>query len=202
MRALAYILIGIIISMFGLILFRSPEDSWICKDGAWVKHGNPTAAKPTVSCPKKGGTMKFVSPAFSDNGTLPAVYTCQGQGASPPFTIAQVPAGTRSLALTMDDPDAPGGIFHHWLVFNITPQTTEITEDHLPPGSIVGANSTGASAYTAACPPGGIHRYVFTLFALDSVLNLEPTASRSEFDSAIRNHTLEKVTLTASYGRK
>src|SRR6266540_1916694 len=108
--------------------------------------------------------MTLSSPAFPNNGAIPAKYTCDGANVSPPLTIGDVPSGTKSLALTVDDPDAPGGTFTHWLVWKIPPTTTSIGE-----GEHIGTeekSSFGKPGYGGPCPPSGLHHYVFTLYAL------------------------------------
>ena len=108
--------------------------------------------------------MTLSSPAFANNGAIPAKYSCDGANVSPPLTIAGVPADAKSLALTVDDPDAPGGSFTHWLVWKIPPSTTTIAE-----GQHLGTeeqNGFGKPGYGGPCPPNGQHHYVFTLYAL------------------------------------
>lgn len=146
--------------------------------------------------------MKFVSPAFTDNGQLPQKYSCQGEGMSPPLTIGDVIPLAKSLAIVVDDPDAPTGTFHHWIVWNIDPKTTEIKENTLPSDAVMGANSTGQTGFIPACPPVGTHRYIFTLYALDNPLTLPAGAQRSEFDRAISGHVLMQTTLTGRYTKQ
>jgi len=109
-------------------------------------------------------TMTLSSPAFANNGAIPAKYTCDGANVSPPLMIAGVPADAKSLALTVEDPDAPGGTFTHWLVWKVPPSTTAIVE-----GQHVGTeekNGFGKPGYGGPCPPSGLHHYVFTLYAM------------------------------------
>ncbi|HEY6140066.1 MAG TPA: YbhB/YbcL family Raf kinase inhibitor-like protein [Thermoanaerobaculia bacterium] len=108
--------------------------------------------------------MMLASPAFPNNGAIPAKYTCDGANVSPPLTISATPAGTKSLAITVDDPDAPGGSFTHWLVWNIPASTATIAE-----GQHIGTEETngfGKTGYGGPCPPNGLHHYVFTLYAM------------------------------------
>lgn len=108
--------------------------------------------------------MTLTSPAFANNGPIPAKYTCDGANVSPPLAIAGVPSGAKSLALTVEDPDAPGGTFTHWLAWNIAPSTTSIGE-----GQHIGTeeqNGFGKPGYGGPCPPSGLHHYVFTLYAM------------------------------------
>ncbi len=198
-RSFIFILFGIVLSGFGLLLLRGSEDTWICTEGVWVMHGHPRAGKPTVPCPIKRTGMKLMSTAVSAAGELSETYTCHGANASPPFTIADVPPTAQSLALTLDDPDAVDGTFHHLIIWNIRPDTRSIAENEMPKDASVGNNSAGLAGYAAPCPPSGTHRYVFTLYALDNVLTLPEGATFSEFSTAIARHTMTKTTLTGSY---
>src|ERR1043166_8874141 len=109
-------------------------------------------------------TMTLSSSAFANNGAIPAKYTCDGANVSPPLTIAGVPPGAKSLALTLDDPDAPGGSFGHWLVGKIPPSTPSIGEgQHL---GVEEQNGFGKPGYGGPCPPSGLHHYAFTLYAM------------------------------------
>ncbi len=200
-RAIAFVFLGIIIAGFALLASRGNEDTWICQNGMWVKHGNPSDPKPLIPCRTKADRMNIFSPAFTDNGKLPAKYSCQGEGMSPPFSFVGVPTAAKSLALFLDDPDAPFGIFHHWLVWNIDPKATEIQENGVLEGVAIGTNSAGASAYEPACPPSGTHRYIFTLMALDTKLTLTDTATRPEFDAASKGHVIATATLTTRYAK-
>lgn len=195
-RSVLYILFGIMISALVLLFVRGGGGSWICRNGSWVRYGKPKGDKPAVPCQKKGGTMKVTSARFSDGGEIPVEYTCQGQGMSPPITVSGIPPRTQTLALTLDDPDAPGGTFRHWIVWGIPAGVTEIPQDGLPDGSVMGTNSAGLSAYMPPCPPTGTHRYVFTVFALDTVPHIEAGASHAEFTSALRGHVLLEAELT------
>src|SRR6266568_2267554 len=119
---------------------------------------------------KKMDTLKITSPAFAHNGTIPAAFTCDGADSMPPLAIGGVPQKAKSLALIMDDPDAPVGTWVHWVAWNIAPQTTEIIEHSVPAGAVQGRNSWGRNSYGGPCPPSGTHRYFFKLYALDASL--------------------------------
>lgn len=157
--------------------------------------------KPSISSPAT--SMKISSTAFADNGSLPSQYTCDGQSISPPLQIGEVPANAKSLALILRDPDAPvAGGFIHWILWNIPPQTTEIPENSIPSGAVQGRNSTGKSQWTAPCPPSGAHHYQFTLYALDTGLDIPPSTDKSGLEKAMQGHTLAQNTLTGLYQRK
>jgi Raf kinase inhibitor-like YbhB/YbcL family protein len=126
--------------------------------------------------------MTIMSPAFLYGGMIPAKYTADGADSSPPLYVSAVPGATRTLALICDDPDAPGGTWVHWVLFNIPPDAKELkeglpTDARLPDGSCQGVNDFGSLGYGGPAPPSGTHRYVFSLSALDCVLDCSPVAA-------------------------
>ena len=155
--------------------------------------------------------LTLTSSAFPNGGMIPAKYTCDGDRTlSPPLTIAGVPKGAKSLVLIMDDPDVPKqlrpeGVFDHWVVFNIPPDTTSIGEGGPVPG-ISGANGRGDAAYTGPCPPPEYepseHRYIFKLYALDSLLSLGTGATKKEVLDALASVRIEEAELVGRYSRK
>jgi Raf kinase inhibitor-like YbhB/YbcL family protein len=151
--------------------------------------------------PVKEGTMQISSPAFGENQTIPAKYTCDGAETSPPLHIAGVPAPARSLVLVVDDPDAPGGTFDHWLLFDIPPQTTDLAEGKAAVGRS-GTNGFGRTGYGGPCPPDREHRYFFRLYALDQELNLRQGVSRDDLEKAMQGHIMAQAQLMARYDRK
>ena len=146
--------------------------------------------------------MTLTSSAFRDNEVIPRKYTCEAAGARVPLTIGDVPYDTKSLALVVDDPDAPSGTFTHWTVWNISPTTTEITEKGLPAGAVEGMTSFGKIGWGAPCPPLGTHRYYFKLYALNSLLNLPATTTLQALTSEIQSSLLAQVTLRGSYTKR
>lgn len=146
--------------------------------------------------------MEISSPAFSAGTAIPAKYTCDARDLSPSLVIGSVPAGTRSLALIMDDPDAPGGTWVHWVAWNIPPETRVIPENSLPAGAVQGRNSWRRAGYGGPCPPSGTHRYVFKLFALDTTLKLAPSAGTVELERAMQGHLLASGQLMGTYARR
>src|SRR5688572_27123925 len=132
--------------------------------------------------------MKITSVAFRDGERIPEQYSRDGADKSPPLHIVDVPAGTRSLALIMDDPDAPTGTFTHWIVFDIDPKLTDIGEDSVPQMSRQGTNDYGEVQYGGPQPPSGEHRYFFKLFALDKKLDLSRGSTRAEVERAMDGH--------------
>jgi hypothetical protein len=148
-----------------------------------------------------GATMKVTSSAFHEGGNIPSKFTCDGSDTSPPLQIRGVPSGAKSLVLIADDPDAPGGLFTHWLVWNIPSQTDSIAEGSAPKG-VQGANDFGKSGYRGPCPPSGTHRYSFKIFALDRELELRSGAKRSQVEAAMKGHVIAQGELVGRYARK
>ena len=154
---------------------------------------------------KKSADMILTSPAFQNNGPIPAKYSCDGGNINPELQIQNTPKEAKSLALIMDDPDATGGrTFTHWIVWNIDPKTAVIKEESTPPSSIEGMTDFGRSGYGGPCPPRGSkpHRYFFKLYALDVRLDLPAGASKSSLESEIKKHLLAQTELVGLYGRK
>jgi Raf kinase inhibitor-like YbhB/YbcL family protein len=150
----------------------------------------------------KTNPMKISSPEFENNSNIPAKFTCDGEGASPALLLGDIPAGAKSLAFILHDPDAPvAGGFTHWMVFNIDPKTTEIPENGVPADAVQGQNSGGQPRYTGPCPPSGTHHYHFKLFALDSELALDSSAKREDVERAMEGHILEQTELIGLYKR-
>ncbi|MDO8562112.1 MAG: YbhB/YbcL family Raf kinase inhibitor-like protein [bacterium] len=153
--------------------------------------------------------LSITSTAFEENGGIPSKYTCDVSGAvSPPLAFSGVPEGAKSLALIMDDPDVPkalkpDGVFDHWVLFNISPDTKGIDEGGF--AGTAGANGAGKNAYAGPCPPPQYepkeHRYVFALYALDAMLPLKEGASKQEVLKAMEGHVIEKVQLIGRYSR-
>jgi len=148
-----------------------------------------------------GATMKITSSAFHEGANISSKFTCDGSDTSPPLQIAGVPPGAKSLVLIVDDPDAPGGLFTHWLIWNIPPHTNSIAEGSAPKG-VQGANDFGKSGYRGPCPPPGTHRYSFKIFALDRELELGSGAKRSQVDAAMKGHVIAQGELVGRYARK
>jgi len=142
--------------------------------------------------------LTITSPVFEREGMIPRKYTCDGEGKNPPIHIGDVPEGTHSLALIVEDPDAPGKIFDHWIMWNI-PVLETIEEDSTP--GVIGKNSKGQNNYTGPCPPDGIHRYFFKLYAVDTLLYIDHNASKNELIAAMQNHILGYGELIGLYKR-
>lgn len=149
------------------------------------------------------------SPAFGDGDEIPQRFTCQGANVTPPLDFAGVPADAAELALLVEDPDAPGGTFTHWITWGIDPGQTRLSEGEVPAGAVQGRNDFGRQGYGGPCPPPGRpHRYVFTVFALSEPLgrsgSLVPDAGASAADlkRAMAGKVLASGQLTGRYGRR
>ena len=152
-------------------------------------------------------SLSLTSPAFEDGGQIPSRYTCDGEGASPPLAWGEPPPDTGSFALIVDDPDAPGGTFTHWVLFNLLADTRALPEDvpgdeRLPDGAAQGRNDFRGAGWGGPCPPGGTHRYRFFLYALDSTLELPSDASKQQLVDAMEGRVLAEGRLTGTYSRR
>jgi len=145
--------------------------------------------------------MELKSTAFGDGQGIPARYTCDGAGVSPPLQINGVPDGAVALALVMDDPDAPVRTFDHWLVWNIPADTAVIPEDTEPEG-VHGRTGFGKLGYGGPCPPSGTHRYRFKLYALDAEIDLPQGSQKAELEAAMEGHVLAQAQLIGTYRRR
>ena len=146
--------------------------------------------------------MKITSPAFKNGGDIAAKFSREGGNNNPPLQVDGAPPNAKSLVLIVDDPDAPGGLFTHWLVWNIDPKTTEIAEHSTPKGATEGRNDFGSAGYGGPQPPSGTHRYYFKIFALDQTLNLPGGAKRRELDKAMKGHIIAQAELMGRYTKQ
>jgi Raf kinase inhibitor-like YbhB/YbcL family protein len=158
------------------------------------EHKPPSTSKGaalTTASPPPAASGKFAltSSAFADNTQIPVEYSCKGRNVPPPLRWENVPSGTQSLALVVDDPDAPAGLYVHWVVTGIFPSTTEIGEGPLPGGASVSPNSSGKAEYFGPCPPAGtgVHHYRFQLYALSKPLTVASTTPAREATQTIAN---------------
>jgi Raf kinase inhibitor-like YbhB/YbcL family protein len=151
--------------------------------------------------PTPGAKITVTSSAFQTGGKIADQYTCAAANVNPPLRFGGAPAETKSFALIVDDPDAPGGLFTHWLVWNIDPATTQIGEKSVPKDAAQGTNDYGNVRYGGPCPPSGTHRYFFRVFALDQTLALKAGAKRQDLENALAGHILARGELMANYTR-
>ena len=144
--------------------------------------------------------MQIESPAFEAYQTIPQKYTCMGEDISPPFNIKDVPQNSKSLVFIMEDPDAPHGIFVHWVAWNVSTKMVKIEENFSPPGR--GRNDFGETDYRGPCPPKGKpHRYFFKLYALDDALDLPAGSSKDQVEKAMNKHILDKTEIIGIFQR-
>jgi len=159
---------------------------------------------------KEKKAMEITSSAFKNHGDIPKKYTCDGEDISPPLLWSNVPEGTKSLALIVDDPDAPDPkapkmVWVHWVLYNIPPDSTHldeaVSEKHLPAGTLEGLNDWKRTGYGGPCPPRGKHRYFHKLYALDTVLPDLQKPTKAKLEKAMEGHILEKAELIGEYER-
>lgn len=159
---------------------------------------------------EKGTAMSFSlrSPEWKAGENIPRQFTCDGENVSPPLQWAAAPVGTQSLSLVVEDPDAPGGTFIHWVLYDLRPGTGKLPENVPPSGELAdgarqGRNSFGQVGYGGPCPPPGpAHRYFFRLYALNGKTGLNAGASRTDLDRAMRGHVLAQAEWMGRYKRQ
>jgi Raf kinase inhibitor-like YbhB/YbcL family protein len=149
--------------------------------------------------------MRLSSSAFKDGENIPSRFTCDGENISPALTFEDVPDSALSLVLIMEDPDVPknlrpDGMWDHWVVFNVPPETPSFEEGVDPPG-IVGLSTRNVNSYGGPCPPDGEHRYFFYLYAIDTMLDLPERSTKRQVLDAIDGHVIEKTKLMGKYIR-
>ena len=150
--------------------------------------------------------LSISSPAFKNGASIPAVYTCISKNISPTLAWSGQPAATKSFALIMDDPDASGGTWVHWVIYNIPASARGLqeavpTKARLTDGSLNGINSSGNLGYDGPCPPGGTHRYFFKLYALDTMLTLPSGENKQKLLSTMQDHILAQGELTGTFSK-
>lgn len=153
--------------------------------------------------------MNISSSAFENNTKIPTKYTCDGENINPPLSILDVPQDAKSLVLIVDDPDAPSkiasnaaGAWVHWTVFNIDPTISEVPENSVPKAGLEGMTDFGSTGYGGPCPPSGIHRYVFKLYALDIAFDLSSVVDKKTIEEKMQGRVLEKAELIGLYERR
>jgi len=147
-------------------------------------------------------SLKVTSRAFLPGGKIPQKYTCDSSDTNPPLHIDNVPKAARSLVLIVDDPDAPGRTWTHWVVWNINSKTTEIWENSVPQNAVEGTNDFGNMKYGGPCPPSGVHRYYFKAYALDIILSLPASSKKAAVEKAMAGHIMAEGSLTGTYSRE
>ncbi|WP_455367724.1 YbhB/YbcL family Raf kinase inhibitor-like protein [[Eubacterium] cellulosolvens] len=144
-------------------------------------------------------SLKVTSPAFKENGDIPSKYTCDGEDVNPPLRIEGIPQNAKSIIVIVDDPDAPMGVWVHWVVWNIP--LTDVIEENSTPG-VEGINDFQKHTYGGPCPPSGVHRYFFKVYALDTMLDLAASSRKKDVEKAIEGHILAKGELVGRYRRR
>ncbi len=152
-------------------------------------------------------TITVVSTAFGQMQPIPEAYTCDGADVSPPLSWGELPAGTKSIALICDDPDAPRGTWVHWVAYDLPPTCQGLPQGVEKTGTLKGGGKQGKNdfpeiGYNGPCPPGGTHRYFFKVYALDTMLDLPPGKTKREVEKAMKGHVLGRGELTGTYSRK
>lgn len=150
--------------------------------------------------------MEIKTSAFRNEEMIPAIYTCDGKNISPSLQWSGQPAGTKSFALICDDPDAPAGTWVHWVMFDIPETVRELPENISRQEEIAGLGKNGKNSwphfgYDGPCPPSGIHRYYFKLYALDAMLNLKPGLTKEQLLKAMKGHVLAEAQVMGKYKR-
>jgi Raf kinase inhibitor-like YbhB/YbcL family protein len=166
----------------------------------------PATPEPTTS--EANVSLQLTSDAFVNGQSIPAKYTCIGKNISPALAWTEPPTGTQSFALIVDDPDAPGTTWVHWVLYNISPEMRSLQEDlpvtgkNIDPKAIfVGKNSSGAISYQGPCPPSGTHRYFFKFYALDTLISLLPGATKDQLLKAMEGHILAQTELVGTFSK-
>lgn len=162
---------------------------------------------PSLLSQEEMTTMKLESNAFSAGETIPAQYTCDGKDVSPALRWEDIPSGTQSFALIVDDPDAPNLTFIHWVVYDIPAEVRHLpaaipVANNIRGGGVQGKNDFGKLGYGGPCPPSGIHRYFFKLYALDRILGLGAGATKAQLEAAMSGHILGAAELIGRYSRQ
>jgi Raf kinase inhibitor-like YbhB/YbcL family protein len=160
------------------------------------------ALSDTFSQEPKPDEFKVTSPVFDNNKDIPRRYACDGKNINPPFEIKNVPPQAKSLALLIDDLDAPRGTYVHWILWNIDPMVKEIKEDSVPEGAVQGTNDFKKRNYGGPCPPSRAHRYLFKVFALDRRLDLGSDSTKMDLQKAMKGHVIAEAQLIGRYKKK
>lgn len=188
-RSLVGVLLGIVLASLIFIISQKGFDQEI------------QPHRVSISDTFKSMSLSLTSPVFGHLKTIPKKYTCDGENINPPLEISGVPQEAKSLALIMDDPDAPHGTWVHWVMWNIDPKTIGIAEDSVPSGAVEGMTSFGEPGYGGPCPPDREHRYFFKLYALDSDISLPSSVTKEQIEAELDGHVLGLTELIGLYER-
>ena len=174
-----------------------------CDSG--TESATPRSA-PATAQSGAGQAITITSTAFADGQSIPQQYSCDGRSISPPLQWGEPPAGTQSFALIVEDPDAPGGVYTHWLLYDLPAATRSLPEnvpaaESLDGGGTQGRNSGGKIGYSGPCPPSGTHHYIFKLYALDTKVGLAAGADKAQLEQAMDRHVLATGELVGTYSK-
>ena len=215
MKQRRHLLILLFVLLFGFFFIKwlSGEDAWICENNHWIKHGNPTTLIPLTWCDANSDVF-FSGMNLSQEitqqpkltirtdfvlwGLIPSIYSCQWKDKSPALYFTGYNSSVKTFALTLQDPDAPGGTRDHWVMWNIK-TWAQISYGELPKNAILGKNSRWSRIYRGPCPPSGSHQYILTVYALNTWLDLPINARASTIHSAVKWHIVDSATLTWIY---
>jgi len=186
----------------------APKTTGIAFDGKYIWLTGTYSDLYKLEIQESEAPMNLIvtSSAFKDGEMIPVKYTCDGDDMSPPLEWAGLPKGTKSIAMISDDPDAPRGTWVHWVIFNMPPDSMGLPEG-VPPdkvldnGAIQGMNDSDQIGYGGPCPPGGVHRYFFKVYALDAKIPLGPGATKLDLEEAMRGHILSQAQIMGRYKR-
>lgn len=189
----------ILLAIFLLLLIGS---ACTAEPGEPTQEEESQETAPVPSFEDSMEKLTLSSSAFTHEGNIPSRYTCDGEDINPPLAISNIPEGTQSLALIVDDPDAPVGDWVHWLMWNISPKTEKIGENSVPENAVEGMTDFGRVGWGGPCPPSGVHRYQFKLYALDTILNLPQSTKKRDLEKAMQGHILDEAKLIGLYKRQ
>jgi Raf kinase inhibitor-like YbhB/YbcL family protein len=211
-RNVAFALIMLLITISGIVALVSL--SILTPVNAASKPGSSNSSATLANCPAStlGNTrtptstpgnarMTIASPAFRNCQMIPKIYTCDGKSVNPQLIFSQIPHRAKSLALIVDDPDAPAGTWVHWVVFNVRPTTKKIGQNSVPTGSTLGTTSFGKPGYGGPCPPSGTHRYFFKLYALNTILKADTKTTKATLVKEMQGHILGQAQMIGLYRR-
>lgn len=192
-------------AIFLLRLLSGDEDTWLCTENGWVRHGNPSASMPTTGCQSFTSlslSMKITSD-FNHNEMMPAQYSCDGEWMFPALTVNDIPADAKVLVLIVDDPDAPAGTRDHLLLANIPVEgTNQVISQDTFDIAVFGKNSRGTLARWAPCPPSGTHRYFFKIYALAEKLEIPAGFPKKELLDIMWGKIVDQAELIGLYKRQ
>ncbi len=191
-----------------LLVFISLFSACASLSPATLEPGPTEAVTIKPTAPEANMSLQLTSDAFTTGQSIPTKYSCIGKNISPALAWTEPPAGTQSFALIMDDPDAPGRTWVHWVLFNIPANLRDLQEDlpitgkNVDPNAVyVGNNSSGKPSYQGPCPPSGTHRYFFKLYALDTIISLLPGATKDQLLKAMDSHILAQAELMGTFSK-